>query len=163
MHRGTGPRGPSQAVLEQFGNSSSARFWRERLYSRHVSTQSAAHASLPIVVAPRSGESRPNQEALFCVWLAQTSIGLTGASPAFGATTIVGSDESNRLPLDRYAAGVRSLVSCCCSDPDHAPQSGSCATPATWSAPKPLDVTMPAHCAAAGLPEVVHFLVCCLA
>jgi len=41
-----------------------------------------------IAVAPKSGESRPNKEDLFCVWLAQTSIGLTGASPAFGATTI---------------------------------------------------------------------------
>jgi len=29
----------------------------------------------------------PNKEGLFCFWSAQTSIGLTGASPAFDGTT----------------------------------------------------------------------------
>jgi len=33
----------------------------------------------------------PNKEALFCVLLAQTAIGLTGVSPAVDGTTIKGS------------------------------------------------------------------------
>jgi len=41
-----------------------------------------------VVVAPKSVESMPNKEALFCVLLAQTAIGLTGVSSAFDGTTI---------------------------------------------------------------------------
>jgi len=38
----------------------------------------------------KRGESTSSKEALFCLWLAQTAIGLTRVSPAFAGTTLSG-------------------------------------------------------------------------
>jgi len=56
---------------------------------------------LGVVVAPKSGESLPNKEALFCVLSAQTAIGLTGVSPAFDGTTIPKPHAGGLVPAKR--------------------------------------------------------------
>ena len=51
-------------------------------------TGRCTHTDTPTVVAPKSEESMPIKEALFCDLLAQTSIRLIRASPAFDRTTM---------------------------------------------------------------------------
>jgi len=54
----------------------------------------------------------PNKEALFCVRLAPTAIGLTGVCPAFDEATIVDSRGMKKHYRTRQYGGV-SLVAHC--------------------------------------------------